>query len=358
MSSIDWKFYYAPPDGISYTLLSNVQSFDFYEGRDGLQDSLRATTGSLNGTNPSALPTIEVGGIIRVNIGATQYKSFTVSDYVIDYGITSAMDMWSITFEGSLAQAGRVTTSCSWSAGTETRYAAEVAALATGVVTIDFSIGDPPPVETVSGQIIENESLLTVLQRIINTEQGRFNEGIFGQLYWFSQGTYPTAPTGLFTDGTVGSPSASDIIFSNVQFAGVAQNYFTEVVVSPVGDVEQTVGTAGRTLNLETYSNTSQDALDIAGYALATVNSSAKVPYQISCLYERQTNNTITSMYLDTLTQIILRGTTYLVLIVGRRITATPTETRFTFDLVDGQSVGFFRLDNTYFGILDQNKLS
>ena len=357
MTTAVWEFSHTSSSSV-YTVLQNVQSFSFTEGKTGIQEPLKAKTGTITGFNPSALPTIEVGDAINIRLDGTDYAFFAVADFVVDYGLLSSMDTWTITLEGAFAQAGRVTTSCTIPAGVDTYNATYYATVGTGI-NVDFYIGQPPAVETVSGQVIENESVLNILQRIINTEQGGLSEGgAYGLMGWISQTQKPNTPQYLFTDGTVGSPLSSDIQYDNLQFAGIAQNYFTEVVVSPVGGTEQTVGTAGRTLFLETYSDTDQDALDIGGYALATVNSRARVPYQISCIYERQANNNLRYIGLNTLQRIILRGSTYLVYVTGRTVTSTPNETRFTFDLVDGQSVGFFTLDNTYFGILDQNKLS
>jgi hypothetical protein len=358
MTTVDFEFYYTPPAGGSSVILDNVQTFSLEQGRTGIQDPYRSATGALTGRVPSSLPNIEIGGVIEIYAvaGATYIGGFSVADYVIDYGIVSSMDMWTITLEDSLALAGRVTTTSSWTAGTSTINAGDAACVGTGV-TLDFVIGDVFK-ETVSAQSFVNESLLNVLQYLIATEQGTMRGGPFGQIFWSSQGNWPTEPTSTFTDGTAASSSATNIKYDNLQFAGIAQNYFTQVTVTPVGGAEQNAGTAGRTLEFGTYSQTNADAADIAGYALAQVNVKTRVPYQVSCLYENQTNNTILTRNAGSLCNVILRGTTYLVYVLGRQISSTPSETRFTFQLTDGQAVGFFRLDNQYFGVLDQNKLS
>lgn len=357
MSHLDWAFYYTPPAGGSATLLDNVQGFSCEQGRSGIQEPFRSSTGSLTGRVPSSLPTIEVNGVIEVYtaVAGTFIATFTVNDYVIDYGIVQSEDNWTMTLEDSLAQAGRVTTTVSWTAGTTTRAAAEAACIAAGL-TLDFDITDVVK-ETVSAQSIVNESLLTVLQQLANTEQATITGGGFGQIRWTSQGRYPTSPSGVFTDGTAGTPGATDIQYDSLQFAGIADNFFTKVVVTPSGGASQEAGSTGRTLDVSTYSQTNADALDDAGYILAQVNVDTSIPFMVSALYESQTNNTILTRGPGSLTTIILRGTTYQVYVLSRQISASPGQTRFSFGLTDSLAIGFFILNNTYFGVLDQNKL-
>lgn len=358
MSHLDWAFYYTPPGGGSSTLLDNVQGFSLEQGRAGIQEPFRTSSGSLTGRVPSALPTIDVNGVIEVytSAGGTFVATLNVSDFVIDYGIVEAEDSWTITLEDALAQAGRVTTTVSWAAGTSTRNAADVACAAAGMI-LDTYMQDIPS-ETVSAQTITNESLLTVLQQLASTEQAYIYGLGFNQIHWDSQKfVYPTAPNTVFTDGTAGSPSAIDVKYDSVQFAGIADNFFTKVIVTPAGGASQEAGSTGRTLDVATYSETNADALDDANYILAQVNIDTKIPFMVSALYETQSNNAIIVPRPNSMCTVILRGTTYQVYVLSRQISAVPGQTRFTFGVTDALAIGYFRLDNSYFGVLDQNKL-
>jgi hypothetical protein len=358
MSHLDWAFYYAPPGGSSTTLLDNVQSFSLEQGRSGIQEPFRSSSGTLTGRVPSALPTIDVNGIVEVytSVGGTYVTTLNVSDFVIDYGIVASEDSWTITLEDALAQAGRVTTTVTWTAGTTTRNAADQACSAAGMI-LDSYMQDVPS-ETVSAQTITNESLLTVLQQLASTEQAYIYGLGFNQIHWDSQKySLPTAPNTVFTDGTAGTPSAIDVQFDSVQFAGIADNFFTKVIVTPSGGASQEAGSTGRTLDVATYSETNADALDDANYILAQVNIDTKIPFMISALYESQSNDAIILPRPGSMCTVILRGNTYQVYVLSRQISSVPGQTRFTYGVTDALAIGYFRLDNTYFGVLDQNKL-
>lgn len=355
MTILDWDFYYYPPTGGSPVLLQNVQGFSCEQGREGIQEPFRSSTGSVSGRVPSALPTIEVNGVIQAfTVTNGFFASFSITNFVINYGIVQSEDSWTITLEDALAQAGRATTTVSWAAGTTTRNAADLACLAAGL-SLDFTLTDVPK-QTVSAQSIVNESLLTVLQQLVSTEQAQITGAGFGQIFWTSQG-WPDTPIGVFTDGSVGSPTSSDIKYDEVQFAGIADNYFTKVIVTPEGGAAQSAGSTGRTLDVATYSQTNNDALQAANYILAQVNVDTQIPFMISALWNRQTNNMLLTRGPGSLTTVILRGTTYQVYVLSRQVSATPGQTRFSFGVTDALAIGYFILNNQYFGVLNQNKL-
>jgi hypothetical protein len=54
---------------------------------------------------------------------------------------------------------------------------------------------------------------------------------------------------------------------------------------------------------------------------------------------------------------LILRGDYYSLFLEGATVTATPEQTRFTFNVVSSDALSFFILDSTAFGRLDSDKL-
>lgn len=357
MATLPWSFTYSTPSGGSPTTLQNCTSFNFNDGRAGLQEPFKSSTGSITGRVPSSLPTIQVNGIIdiRFSPGGTFFKSVVVADFVINYGTIPAEDTWTIFLEDALAQAGRVTTTASWAAGTDTRNAADAACAGTPV-SIDFVIGDVPR-SRCSAQSFTNESLLTILQNLVNTEQGEITGNSYGSIFWSSRPTKNAVPIGVFTDGTLGSPTSSDIKYDSLQFAGIATNYFTKATVEAAGVGTQSAGTSGRTVTINTYNETTTEALYAAQYALAEVNVATGLPFEVSCFYEAQTNDTILTRGPTSTATVVFRGASYLVYILERRITSVPGSTRFTYSLTSGQQVGFFTLDSAQYGVLNQNKL-
>jgi hypothetical protein len=55
--------------------------------------------------------------------------------------------------------------------------------------------------------------------------------------------------------------------------------------------------------------------------------------------------------------RLILRGTAYELFLEGAQITATPDQTRFTFNVVSASAFNFFILNNAVFGVLNTSKL-
>jgi hypothetical protein len=199
--------------------------------------------------------------------------------------------------------------------------------------------------------------LLTILQNLVNTEQGYIIGSSYGFIQWFSRPKANAVPIGVFTDGTLGVPTSADIKYDSLQFAGITTNFFTKAIVEAAGVGTQSAGTNGRTVSIPTYNETTTEALSAAEYALAEVNIATQLPFEVSCLYEAQTNNTILTRGPRSTATVVFRGVSYLVYILERRVTSVPGSTRFTYTLTSGQQVGFFTLDSAEYGVLNQNKL-
>jgi hypothetical protein len=176
-------------------------------------------------------------------------------------------------------------------------------------------------------------------------------------------------PVGTATIGNQGQ------IYDQITFHSLGDNYYTEVTVVPESFADQTATKVGATDPLRTYqvntlnASTSQ-ALDYANYLLSNYQEPVLGIASVSCLAEAQLVNRLDSgnsgdsynpqlsKYMGLETEVIFRGTTFMCIIEGVTMSATPAGARFTFYLSSSELNEFLRLDNTFYGKLDTNKLA
>lgn len=343
-----------------------LQGGSFSSSRQNVNDPVTVTTGQLYGRLPASLPTIEVGmgiGVYCTN-GANQLGfQLRVNNYKVNYGITSAQDTWTMDLEDVLAQIARATVTLSFTAGQKTGNAAGDLGNACGVEFLAFT----PDItkSTVSAQTFTNENGMTILRQLAQTENGAVQSlgaalypGLgmtVWQAYFGGRAASPTV-TGLFTDGSItAANNATNFRYSQLEFAGIGDNYADSVTVEPVGLAAQTAGTGFRSYTVQTYDETTAQAADNAGYLEAQLSDQTAGPRSISYTWEQQGG------YYKTVGDAItieFRGTSYLSEILGATTTFTPEGTRVTYNLAPYEQVNWFVLDNATFGRLDYNRLS
>jgi len=341
------------------TTLQDVQSISIQRGRQQVQDPFRAATAVVEGLNPNLLPSLQIGDKIEITCPSPTFVPMFygfISDVKIDYGFVANEDRWTIYCEDYLAVAGRALTPTTGIInGGDTTNAASFIAFQSGVNLLSLGA----TTTTTSNQSVPNVSLLTVLQELAFTEQGRLY-GRENDVYFGTRSEVGTFNAGSFTDGTL--VAANDPVkFNRVQFYSQADSYFTKAVVEPEGLASQSAGTGNRVFSGASYNSTTTAALDLANYVLATLQVNTDVPQTISCMSENQTNDAALIMAAGAgqgvRGEVILRGTRYQIFIEGSTVTATPEQTLFSFNVVSSAANDFFILDSTTFGILDTNRL-
>jgi hypothetical protein len=180
---------------------------------------------------------------------------------------------------------------------------------------------------------------------------------------------------GAYTKDFVGSLSTnfSDVlnnsanqVYEDIELTSQVENYFTEIVIDPIAHSQQIVQSGlepFRTLEVETYSGSNGQALDLANYYLAIYKTPKVGISKVVCRSAAQNSWQLDFGYswydiLGYRTYLTFRGTTYYMTILGSSFTATPEGSVFTFYLADNALNPFFVLNNSAYGILDTNKLS
>lgn len=348
---------------INGSAYSNVQSLQVQTGRASVQDPFRTGTAVINGRDLTGFVTPQIGWQVVIS-GTGGGTSFTVydgrvADVTVQYGIVANQDTWEIRCEDALAEAGRTVITDSWASGTTTYEAANQIG------------GSPyPDVQTIvakpgssqcSGQSVTDTNMLSVLQTLVQTEQGRlFGLGL-STIGWIGRADMANRQViASFSDGSL-TAGYSIAKFDSVTFASLADNYATKVLVQPVGFAAQTSGTGYRTYSMDSYDVSTAQAANLAGYVKNTLVVSSQVPSSLSCIAEQQTNNAALGGVLfpnpSYGVEIILRGVRYACIIEGSVLTVTPESSRFTYYLSSSESYQFLILDNAVYGKLDTGKL-
>lgn len=346
---------------INGSLVSNVQSLTIQTGRASVQDPYRAGTAVINGRNLSTFVQPVIGQHVLIYAGPQIMFDGSVADVSVNYGIVANQDLWEVRCEDILGNAGRAVTSDSWTSGTSCYIAARDI---TDTTTIDlFGLGSGSVGSYASAQSLTDVNLLSTLQTLVQTEQGRILGLTNTQIGWLGRNDMNNMPSLVsFTDGSL-TPSDPVGIFDGVKFASLADNYATKVQVNPSGLASQTAGTGYRTYSMESYDVSTTQALNLAQFVNQTLDVSSAVPSSITCLAEEQPalNESVRSLAQFGNTgfqcEIILRGVRYQCIVEGSTISATPESSRFTFFLSASEAYDWLVLNDSVFGRLDYNKL-
>jgi hypothetical protein len=357
-------------EGTSFALdIDDLQSISINIGRQQIQDPFKASTAVISGRNPQNLPAFTIGDTIELTVfqggnsvsGLIQDVAFVglVADIAIEYGNIQALDRYTINIEDALAVAGRTftSTSFSWSAGITTFAAAEAVAADIGY-TIENYYPTYTSGSTVSAQSPGTTNALQILNQLAATEQGRLFSTGYAQLAWVNR-TALSEDASIVTfnpvDGSV------DCMYEAVTFRSFADSYYEGVIVEPEGLTPQLFGSDGRTYTMKSYDQTTTQAGNLAAYVKATLEVNQAAPQSITAISEVQGNNTGLLAALQAGTgvraELQSRMGIYDVIIEGATVTATPEQTRMTFNVVSADALNFFILDNATFGVLDQNRL-
>ena len=368
MADVVFKAYWYPASGTFFDgqYLDDLQTVNITTGRKGVQDPYKAGTANIEGRNPADLPVIEVGDFLIVEAyppdESLQYIMFQgrIADVEIQFGFVPALDRYTIFAEDALANAGRLNVNGSWVAGITTAEAADDILAGTGVPIV-FITPALAGASKVSAQTLTNANLLTVLNELMATEQGNLSSASNDQIQWQGRNELTVSnPSARFTDNPAGVSVTPQVVYDVLNFASLADNVATKVIVSPEGLAPQTFGTGTKSFEMKSYDQTTSQAGDLAAYVQSTLTQATDVPFSISTRTSLQSDLFI--LYLADsgprerlFVEVELRGTTYNCIINGATVSSDPSDTRVQLYLYAADLSAFFVLDDNFYGVLQDD---
>jgi hypothetical protein len=181
----------------------------------------------------------------------------------------------------------------------------------------------------------------------------------------FLQNPINEASTAVFSD----TPASNEFSYDQIDFNSYADNYWTQVSVTPLGGSVVTVTQAGattpyRTYSINTLNSSTGQATDFANYLASLYGTPQFRIASISCLVTGSFNSQIDGLgnqtpvsYPGMRISVEFRGTTYSAIIEGVTISATPESSRYTFTLSAAEQNNYLILGSTVYGTLNNNKL-
>jgi hypothetical protein len=357
--------------------LTNVQNISLNIGRQRQLDQYNASTGQIEIRYPtgyaSPITYLTPGNYIKVENLTTGIVLFigVINNTVISYGIPYSggvgnSDRLTISIEGVFAQVGRAQGE-NYAMPADTLYnQLDFAGGASGT-PINTAVTNTQPLSgtTVSGTWGD------WLNRVLITLNGRI---------WDSDDINMRVSTPFEQKkGTINfsdvANNATNQVYNQVNFGSYADNFYTQVTVDPASYPAVTVNNGAgnyRTLLMNTFNGSTNQATDFANYLLANYNDPAFALLSISCLAEAQKTfklDQISAFYPGygvetgfgslpgTQVSVTFRGTVFNCVIEGASMTATPESSTYTYYVSGADLNAYLILDNTVFGQLDNNRL-
>lgn len=368
-------------DGVTFTALTNVQGINVKLGREKQLDAYNASNAEIEVRYPtgyaSPIAALKTGTYIKIEspswldtIGGCFLGR--IRDVQVRYGIP---------YVGSVGNADYLTISCEGFFAAVARMNGEGYAIASGAPETQLTQSNtetgvaggyfrPAGVEPVMVGTTVTGTWGDWYNQLLTTLNGRMwdcnalNE--ITVVSPFLQNPINEAATAIFSD----TPASNQYSYDQIDFNSYADNFWTQVSVTPVGGSVVTVTQAGattpyRTYSINTLNSSTAQATDFANY-LASLYATAQFRIaSISCLMEAtQWNGYLDILaaqspasYMGMRISVKFRGTTYSAIIEGVTISATPESSRYTFTLSAAEQNNYLVLNSSVYGRLDFNKL-
>jgi hypothetical protein len=196
-----------------------------------------------------------------------------------------------------------------------------------------------------------------------------YGSGVDGEpALWVSNQSSFVAAGITFSDTT---NDATHALFHQLEFEGLADTYFTQITLNPEKTATYTLDVVAssvqRTYEIGTYNTNQTQAAYLASFFGAQYAATTPGIGRITARTSGQHTQNLDTLgvanqqlgYL-VLNQVAveIRGQTYYAQIEGVEVSATLGETVFTYYLSPVASIGWFILDDSDYGVLDQNRLA
>jgi hypothetical protein len=366
-------YYSQDPVTYGWSELNDVLSIQFSIGRQAQLEQVKSGVGTIEMRNltPSPADNLIPGTYIKIEndtgVGTPRivFVGF-VSDCTARFGIpyvggVGQADTLTISLEGGFARFGRMQGN-SYAMAADTLANQLTAANTQTGLTLSWTgtTGSPAmAATTVSGTWGD------WVARTCQTTNARIRE--FGNATTIVSPFNSNVSTINFSDV---ANNSTNQVYNQINFDSLADNYYTQVTVTPESYGAATVTKSGATTPYRSYqtntlnASTSQ-ATDYANYLLGNYSSAASTISSFTCSAEAQTSFQLdvigasSSIILSAGTQVSVtfRGGTYQCIIEGVTVTATPASASYTYYVSSADLNAYLLLNNTTFGRLDYNRL-
>ena len=369
MALVEYKLMYGATYATMTETATNLQSVTLNMGRRRQLDQYSANTGSVSlryptgyaSPNPYWVTGTWVSVLIR--LGSGSFGTFfigKITDANVSYGIPYAggvgnADYVTLSLESNLAAWGRLQGN-NYAMPADT-YGSQLnrASNETGLLAVgnsQYGYFTQMPATTISGSWGDwiNKTVLTMNGRI---------QDVGDAIYPVNQYYKFPGNSGNFSDTT---NNFSNHPYSQIQFSSYADNYYTQVSVSPESYAKQTVQTGAipyRTYSVNTLNSSAAQALDYATYLLSTYKTPVIGIESVTCNLNMQ-NEALPAYGAGSIgrtVSVTFRGTVYQCVIEGMTWSGTPDNASATFYFSSQDLNNYLLLDNTTYGRLDFNKL-
>lgn len=353
-------------DGTGTNTISDVIGFSVRAGRQSKTETYSASSATVTVRNLSSIPSVyKLGWTMR--LVQNNYPDWinlfsgTITNISYNYGTIPAMDTATFTVEGYLGFMGRgQLNNFTLAGGTTGAEAYRIGTSLTG--NPKGGISNAGTASYTNSTTNYTGAAMNIIQTLVAMEQGRL-EDTYGNLYFWGR-HYLKDPDiygyAFFTDDPASTGSTA-IHYDQIEFGSLADNYFTQVQITPDGITTQIAGTGDRNLTLSTYDKDATQAANLASYCLGEFDNNGSVPVAIStttALMPLGTYLASAGVPIAAAVPITFRGTVYNSIIEGYTVTGTPEMVRYTFMLSGFEQNNYLRLDDTVYGRLDYNQLS
>jgi len=358
--------------GATWTALTNVQNIQFSLGRQAQLDQIKASTGSFEMRYPtgyaSPVTALVAGTVIKIeNTTGTPYTVWSgrIDNVSAEYGIPYAdgvgqADYLNVTIEGAFAIAGRMQGN---------NYA----------MTADTIMSQFSDATTQTGMFLTYDGTGSLAATTISSTWGDWINRVCqstNSRIWDAYDINNVSVINPFVS-YVNSVNFSDVannstnqVYNKINFDSLADNFYTQVTVTPESFGAATVTQAGasvpyRAYQANTLNNSTGQATDYANYLLANYGTARFAISSFTCMAEAQSSfqldkiggASILAQSPGTQVGVTFRGTTYQCIIEGVTMSATPAGAQFTYYVSGADLNAYLILNNTTFGTLDYNKL-
>lgn len=365
----------------SYTTITNIQDVSVSGGRQALVDNFSSTRCTITCRYPNGYTT-PISNLVSgqpISVELRNEPGYTTSFTVFDGFVSDVEVQYGIPYKDGVGQADYLVINCETALARLARTVGNDYAMpadtileqitrANNQTLVGMNYSSPDFTKQISGTTVTgswadwlNQLALTVAGRIADTQS----------IILTGQGPYEDVSTYGVSFSDSATPGASDIRYNSIQFDSLAQNYFTEVTVTPSSFATQIVssipvGESPRNYTVNTFNGSNAQTTDTANFYLSQFSTPkigiSQIGFTLNSLETGALQTAVSRFFASAnpiayQVPIVFRGTTYQAIIEGFELSLTPGSQTCSFYVSDNSLNNFLVLNNTNFGRLDFNKL-
>jgi hypothetical protein len=362
-------------NGSDFTDLTNVQNIVINLGRNAQLDQIKTSVASFEMRYPtgyaSPIAALVSGTFIRI-------RNTTGTPYDLWFGkINNVTAQYGIPFAGGVGQADFLSVSCEGPFADLGRMQGEGYAMAADTITNQITAANLQTGVPIGQNFVPTSSLAATTvsgtwgdwsARVCQSTNSRMWDSVGVKKFFIVSPFFSNVSTINFSD--VANDSTNQV-YNQINFDSLADNFYTQVTVTPESFGAATVTESGATTPYRTYqTNTlnasTAQATDFANYLLGNYGTAQFAISSFTCMAEAQSSFQLDKIgYLALLTRapgtqvaVTFRGTTFQCIIEGVTMSATPAGASFTYYVSGADLNSYLILDNATFGKLDSNRLA